>query len=1015
VEDRQSCLSALARTQPRARWSAPLVFLLLAAAVPLAAEQRLEFVRHSLTGTHCRYREYVDGIPSEEYVTRACPAGVVAVLSRESGTDRIVRPPLVFRLNGRLVQRAIVAETPLEPFAYDYDAETGELIRRVPLFFHAKAARVFDPNPVAATNDPALQDRNDSADAVPESAYRAVELEGLNESGPLAGPHVKLVDRQAPNIAPPDASSNLVLDRANDGFEDVSVYFHVDRSQRHLQALGYTGERAVVPYAIEADAHAISGSDNSFFLPSATRFGEGTLFFGEGGTDDAEDADLVVHEYGHAVQEWISPGTFGGTFASESRAMSEGFGDYWAYSAHVAQRLASGRDPFCFADWDPRCAEDDPSQQCGYRPGADCLRRLDSAATMADYDTSDIAGVEHRNGMIWSSALREIHQQLGRTVTDMLAVESLFDAPPHPTFAVMARRLIEADRLLFNGVHGQTICASMLVRGILTDCGDPRPRGEQTLFQSVEHALPIPENNSAGITSTLTITDPRAIERISVRVDITHPVRGDLRIDLIAPDGTTVLLQNASFERTADIHAIYGPFDALNGHSAAGVWKLVVRDLRALDAGTLQSWGLLLQLAGDVPLAERPGAEQAQMVPVVAHVFGVGATRFRSDVRIANPGAERVTATLVFTRSGEDGRSSFAALNTVLEAGQTIAFDDLVDSAFHTVGSGSLEVLGPVVVMSRTYAETEAGTMGQQVPPNLQTTILGWTPLFVAPLPTTTDRYNLGITETQGGSGIILAGGREVPIAPFSHVQFAVDPDLTEVRVLSGDARVSAYLSQVNNTTGDAMFIPAEWDRTDALSVIAPVISTDTWQSDLWLASTSAAQTRTMAVEAIGEQRPSVEVTIERLTAFDDVLARLFHRTLTTAALSITLPPHTFGWTRTRNGGVSELVPLLGRTETVAPREQHLVFVESGDSYRTNIGIVSAIPAMALVFVYDAAGNEVARGDLSTNGGFTQFAVPGRVTAGRARVQFLLGAGQAEAYASLIDNRTGDATYVQGR
>lgn len=973
-----------------------IVLLLLTIATPLSAEERLEFVRHSLTGTHCRYRQYVGGIPTEEYVTRPC-----------SGTGTVVRPPLLFRVNGRAVRRTVVAETPLEPFAYDYDAESGELVRRVPLFFHGKAARVFDPNPVVATNDPSLRDRNDSADAVPESAYRTVELEGLNESGPLAGPHVKLVDRQAPNIAPPDGSANLVLDRAADGFEDVNVYFHVDRSQRHLQALGYTGERAVVPYAIEADAHAISGTDNSFFLLSATRFGEGTLFFGEGGTDDAEDADLVVHEYGHAVQEWISPGTFSGAFASQSRAMSEGFGDYWAYSAHVEQRLASGRDPFCFADWDARCADDDPSEQCGYRAGADCLRRLDSAATMANYDTVDASGVEHRNGMIWSSALREIHQQLGRTVTDTLAVESLFDAPPHPTFAVMARRLIEADRLLFNGIHGQTICASMVVRGILADCGDPRARGEQTLFQSGDRALPIPENNSAGVTSTLTITDPRAIERIAVRVDITHPLRGDLRIDLIAPDGTTVMLQNASVERTADIHATYGPFDTLNGRSAAGVWRLVVRDLRALDSGTLQSWGLILQLAGDVPLAERPRAEQAQMVPVVAHVFGVGATRFRSDVRIANPAAAPVTATLVFTRSIEDGRSSFAALNAVLEAGQTIAFDDIVDSAFHTVGSGSLEVLGPVVVMSRTYAESEVGTMGQQVPAGLETTMLDAAPLLVAPLPATSDRYNLGITETGGGSGIVRAGARELTILPFSHVQFPVAPELTEVRVLGGDARVSAYLSQVNNATGDAMFIPAERDRDEPLDVIAPVISADPWQSDLWLWSTVEAQT--LAVQAIGAQRPSVEITIARLTSFENVLARLFHRTLTTAALTMTLPPHTFAATRIRNGGMSQFVPLA----PIMGGPRHLLFIESVAPYRTNIGIVAAEPALALAIVYDAAGRELLRQTLSTDGGFAQFTVPLPVTSGRALVQFLAGTGNA--YASLIDNRTGDATYVQGR
>ena len=55
-------------------------------------------------------------------------------------------------------------------------------------------------------------------------------------------------------------------------------------------------------------------------------------------------------------------------------------------------------------DWDARCWQDAPSESCGYAEGTDCLRRLDSTKTMADYDTSESSGVEHRNGSIWSSA-----------------------------------------------------------------------------------------------------------------------------------------------------------------------------------------------------------------------------------------------------------------------------------------------------------------------------------------------------------------------------------------------------------------------------------------------------------------------------------------------------------------------------------------------------------------------------------------------------------------------------------
>lgn len=911
----------------------------------LAAALTLEIVRHSLTGTHRR---------------------------------TVTLPP----------PERIVYESPLRPFRIEGD-------RRIPLFFNAKPARVFDPNPVAAIDDPSLQDRNDAAGAVPEFAYELVEVD-------LDGPHVRLVDRQAPTVPPP--ASETLFNREEDGFEHVNAYFHLDRTQRYLQSLGYVGERSIVPYAIEVDAHAANGGDNSFFVPSFTRIGEGTLFYGTGGTDDAEDADLVVHEYMHAMLEWIAPQTFGGAFASESRALSEGLGDYWSFSQHVARRRASGRDPYCFADWDARCWEDDPSERCAYAPGTDCLRRLDSMKTMADYDRGDSSGVEHRNGAIWSSALREIHEQLGKTITDTVVLESLFDVPPHPTFAVAARKLMEADRLLYGGVHADVICAAMTARGILGSC-DGRPRGELTLFQSGERAIAIPDNDPTGVTAELTITDPRTIERLLVRLDIEHHTRGDLRIELVAPDGTTVLLQQVSSELTPDIHATF-EVDELRGRGAAGVWKLIARDLRARDAGTIESWGLVIQFEGDEPLATRPHGGRSQVIPVVAHVFGIGATPFRSDVRIANPRNEPVTATLIY--------GDFSAIDVALAPGQTVAFDDVVASAFQTAGAGTLEILGDVVVMSRTYAQTSRGTMGQQIPPNLETTAFGEQVLVAAPLHTGSDRVNLGVAEIAGGSGIVRAGGKEFAIAPYGHVQFPANVSIATISVISGNARVAAYLSQIDNVTSDPMFIPATFWSGGGRSFIAPVISAEgvgrsEWRSDVWMVSPNE-DTPVLLQALSAGQALDAERLIGRELILEDVLAGVFDRTFTIAALRVTLPRIAIAMTRVRSGGMSQFVPLQ---DPNGPLEQHLLFIESGDAYRTNVGIVSDAAAVAEVTVYDAAGNELARNTLATGGGVAQMPVVQRVTHGRAVVRFLEGRGRA--YASLVDNRTGDATFTAGQ
>ena len=965
----------------------------------LAAALVLELTRESLTGTHYRYRQYEHGLPTDTYITTNSELHVKNV-GQASACPEGARIE-----EGRIIQRRIIEETPLRPWQHDYDATTGTLIRRTPLFYNAKPAAVFDPNPVVTLNLPELHDHNDGP-VVPEAAYKTVQL----PDSALHGPWVDLVDRQLPAIAPPEGS--LLFDRTQDGFEDVNAYFHLHRNQEWVQSLGYRGTRAIAPYAVPVDAHAASGEDNSFFIPSFTEVGKGALFFGTGGTDDAEDADILVHEYAHVLMEWIAPGTFAGGFATEARALAEGTADYWTFSAHLDARRASGRDLYCIADWDARCWLDAPSEQCAYAPGSDCLRRIDSTRTMADYEPSDLSGAEHRNGAIWSSALAELREQLPRDVMDTIVLESIFGAPPRPTFAAMAQRLLDADQLLYQGVHAGMICSVMGARGILTECGLAL-RGELTHVQSRDRAVPIPENDDDGITSTIRIDDPRAIEKLYVRVDIVHPARGDLRIELIAPDGTVILLQPISSSLTPDIHATYGltaasaePLDVLRGRSAAGTWTLRVADRQPRDTGTLLSWGLDIQFLGDAPSAARPTDLRREMIPVVAHLFGE-AGAYVSDVRLTNESTRPQIATLTFTRSTKNGREEFLSTRFLVDAGQTLALDDVVRRTFHTSGSGTLEILGDVVATSRTYLVTPNGTYGQDVPPGLEATALGLAPLLVAPFAEEGARYNLGISETAGARGTVRAGTRDVVIEPFSHVQFPVGAELQEIRVVEGGAAVVAYLSQLRGN--DAMFIPAVLSRSR--TVFAPAITaqssgTPPWRSDLWVAGPS---TSTARVYLAGDGERPIDIPF----AATDVLARLFHRTVTTAALLTEVPAGAFAGNRIVHGETMQYVNFPARFLPLADAV-HLPFVENNDRYRTNIGVaVTSENALFEVTVYDAAGAEIERRTIAAGPGVAQIRVTAPVTGGRAAVRLLAGGGGV--YASLIDNRSGDATFFAGQ
>ncbi|WP_196777878.1 S8 family peptidase [Lentzea aerocolonigenes] len=79
-----------------------------------------------------------------------------------------------------------------------------------------------------------------------------------------------------------------------------------------------------------------------------------------------------------------------------------------------------------------------------------------------------------------------------------------------------------------------------------------------------------------------------------VGVDIVHTYRGDLVIDLIAPDGTAYRLKNSSTSDSADnVVATY----TVNASSevAAGTWKLRVQDVYSGDTGYINSWNLTLR------------------------------------------------------------------------------------------------------------------------------------------------------------------------------------------------------------------------------------------------------------------------------------------------------------------------------------------------------------------------------------------------------------------------------------
>jgi trypsin/proprotein convertase P-domain-containing protein len=141
------------------------------------------------------------------------------------------------------------------------------------------------------------------------------------------------------------------------------------------------------------------------------------------------------------------------------------------------------------------------------------------------------------------------------------------------------------------GVYSQvsTFASAIAAAAASLGGGDPTPT---CTTQANTSRVSIPDAGTA-INSPVTISgcSGAASSSAKVEVHITHTYRGDLQIDLIAPDGTAYRLKSASSSDSADnVNATY----TVNASSetANGTWNLRVRDMYSADTGTLDSWSL---------------------------------------------------------------------------------------------------------------------------------------------------------------------------------------------------------------------------------------------------------------------------------------------------------------------------------------------------------------------------------------------------------------------------------------
>jgi zinc metalloprotease ZmpB len=304
---------------------------------------------------------------------------------------------------------------------------------------------VFLPNPVADLQDQSLTDQKDADYPELAPAYHTVTLTNLDGSGFLRGDWANILSETGdPAFSP---TNTFAYRRSDDRFEQVMGYYWVTEAQKYIQSLGF-GTGKFQPVNMESQDLRINqwGADNSFSWDK-----KDMIKLGKGGVDDAEDAEVILHEYGHAIQD-SQQDPFGYGFSFEARSIGEGFADYWAVT--VSDVVAPTPDPACVADWD----------SVSYTTTTPhCLRRVD---LNLHYPENINPNSVHATGRIWSRALWDIRNALGNVRADTIVLEAQF-GQRDPTMPQLAQNTVATAKRLYGNATANAVRRAFEDRGIL--------------------------------------------------------------------------------------------------------------------------------------------------------------------------------------------------------------------------------------------------------------------------------------------------------------------------------------------------------------------------------------------------------------------------------------------------------------------------------------------------------------------------------------------------------------------
>lgn len=329
-------------------------------------------------------------------------------------------------------------------------------------------ARIFNPDPLTTAGVEYGAPYEDAADTDitqlnMQRQQVIIDVAFIDDTFRLESNYCKINEHSIPIVNPVTSlTPDFEFTRSQDGFEDVNAFYHINVYHDYIKdQLGFDN---IVDYQIWVDTHGMGGADNSNFSHAGN---PPRLSFGEGGVDDAEDGDVIIHEYGHAISHSAAPGTNNG---ADRPSLDEGIGDYFAasYSKSINQY-----------NWEKIFSWDGHNEFWNGR-----------VVNSTKHYPEDLGTNIYKNAEIWSSVMMQINGDIGREVTDEVLIESLFSYESNITMNDAACLLLQASQTLYTGQYSFAVSSWLEQRGF-SGCGigiNERNSTQALLFNTIAFA-----------------------------------------------------------------------------------------------------------------------------------------------------------------------------------------------------------------------------------------------------------------------------------------------------------------------------------------------------------------------------------------------------------------------------------------------------------------------------------------------------------------------------------------------